>query len=395
MGQRQNTAVKLTMIIKITQYQKSTNGNNAYKRSNPNNSIKIVDALMKTFRLEYVFGPNEEELEHLKVLGNGGFGIVYKARHKTLDIAVAIKCLFPRAKSEDYYKVFVKELLALDPPIVNDDQHLSSDQITIVSKQQPDTLYDPDKVETTNPPAERIKMSDHRLIDELLRIFESSLKKSTFAIVPANNIKKWIKQMNYKEEEVLHVLVSNHDYKDSLLLIGLFYAQNIGTDCEWASAYNRFLESFNKGNRKATYWLGLCYENGFGEVAANSRTALTYYIQAAKSGYPVAQCKVGRIYEEGVVVTKDMVSAIKFYEKAAKHDNLVALSQLAEIYENGIYVRKDLKKAMLLYKQIVDTGSDSWAMTSYLRTKARREAELEQFYKRAGVFSFAVKIFIN
>ena len=58
MGQRQNTAVKLTMIIKITQYQKSTNGNNAYKRSNPNNSIKIVDALMKTFRLEYVFGPN-------------------------------------------------------------------------------------------------------------------------------------------------------------------------------------------------------------------------------------------------------------------------------------------------------------------------------------------------
>ncbi|CAG8484761.1 8524_t:CDS:2 [Paraglomus brasilianum] len=119
-------------------------------------------------------------------------------------------------------------------------------------------LYDSAKVETTNPPAERIKMLDHRLIDELLRIFESSLEKSTFAIVPANNIKKWIKQMNYKEEE---------------------------------AAYNRFLESLNKGNRKATYWLGLCYENGFGEVAANSRTALMHYIQAAKSGYPVAQCE--------------------------------------------------------------------------------------------------------
>ena len=95
------------------------------------------------------------------------------------------------------------------------------------------------------------------------------------------------------------------------------------------------------------------------------------------------------------MVKKDMVSAIKFYEKAAKHDNIIALSQLAAIYESGIHVRKNLKKAMLLYKQIVDIGADSWATRSYFRIKAEREAELEQFYKRAGVFSFAVKIFIN
>jgi len=68
--------------------------------------------LERSIQDKYIRYYSEEELDNLKVLGNGGFGIVYKARHKTLDIAVAIKCLWPRKTSddEDYYKVFVKEV---------------------------------------------------------------------------------------------------------------------------------------------------------------------------------------------------------------------------------------------------------------------------------------------
>ncbi|CAG8665646.1 2935_t:CDS:1, partial [Paraglomus occultum] len=170
----------------------------------------------------------------------------------------------------------LRQLFTLDSSTVNDDQRFLSDQIMIVNEeQQPDTLYDSVKLETINPPTGRIQMSDHQLIDELLRTFESGLGKSTLAAIPASHIKKWIKQMNYKEEEVLHVLTCNQDYKDSLLLIGLFHMQKIGTEFDWVIAYDRFLESFNKGKHKAAYWHGLCYESGFGKVAANSKTALT------------------------------------------------------------------------------------------------------------------------
>src|SRR5277367_3797949 len=52
-----------------------------------------------------LFGP----YEFLSVLGEGGMGIIYKARHKVIDKTVAIKMLRPGRLSSDDIRRFQKE----------------------------------------------------------------------------------------------------------------------------------------------------------------------------------------------------------------------------------------------------------------------------------------------
>ena len=53
------------------------------------------------------------------------------------------------------------------------------------------------------------------------------------------------------------------------------------------------------------YWLGVCYDNGFGVEQDVSR-ALALYREAAGAGYPDAQCALGVLHHLGKGVEKDV-----------------------------------------------------------------------------------------
>lgn len=49
----------------------------------------------------------------------------------------------------------------------------------------------------------------------------------------------------------------------------------------------------------ACYYLGVCYENGYGMPMPDDSMALTFYCKAALAGQSDAQYNLGVFYEEG------------------------------------------------------------------------------------------------
>src|SRR2546430_10374388 len=89
------------------------------------------------------------------------------------------------------------------------------------------------------------------------------------------------------------------------------------------------INSFSGGNISATYW---CQIN-------------------AEKGNKVEQYNLGRCYEDGTGIKKDLEKAFKLYEKSAKQEDNNAQNSLGSFYENSLGIEKDLEKAFEWYKK--------------------------------------------
>lgn len=69
-----------------------------------------------------------------------------------------------------------------------------------------------------------------------------------------------------------------------------------------------------------------------------------------------AMFRLGRLYEEGDGVKKNIPKAIEWYEKEFAAGNKDALWRIIEIYEKGKDVKKDEKKVVELYQRLADAG---------------------------------------
>jgi len=65
------------------------------------------------------------------------------------------------------------------------------------------------------------------------------------------------------------------------------------------------------------------------------------YQEAAETGQPFACFSVGRCYEEGRVVEKDLAKAYEWYQKGATGGDINAWVALGRMFDQGIYVDKD------------------------------------------------------
>ena len=65
------------------------------------------------------------------------------------------------------------------------------------------------------------------------------------------------------------------------------------------------------------------------------KPAAELYRQAAEKGHPVAQLKLGGMYEDGVGVAEDLKSAAGWYLKAAEQGNGAAQLRLGAMYAGG------------------------------------------------------------
>jgi uncharacterized protein len=86
------------------------------------------------------------------------------------------------------------------------------------------------------------------------------------------------------------------------------------------------------------------------------RTALRWYLFAARLGHADAANNVGAAFEKGDGVKKSIERAIHWYRTAAKGGSASALYNLASKYDVGAGVPKNVRWAISLYEQALARG---------------------------------------
>ncbi len=124
---------------------------------------------------------------------------------------------------------------------------------------------------------------------------------------------------------------------------------------DYKKAFEYFKAAADKGDSKATRYVGISYENGQG-VQQDYAEAAKYY-EKNDAGYYLANLLL-----EGKGVQQDVPRAMKIYEDVAAKETGGAADQysaeaLARIYEEGRFVKADQNKALEYYQKAVEYGS--------------------------------------
>lgn len=126
-----------------------------------------------------------------------------------------------------------------------------------------------------------------------------------------------------------------------------------------AGAFNIALETLEPlakaDNPEAAYWLGRMYEDGLG-VKKDVDKAVTYYRKAAAKGLQNAKLRLGEIYFRGTEELQNFEKAHKWLERAAFGGNSVAQRELGTLYANGWGAQKDPVWAYVWYEFAAKQG---------------------------------------
>ncbi len=136
----------------------------------------------------------------------------------------------------------------------------------------------------------------------------------------------------------------------------------------YATAKKLYLEEAEQGNPLANYRLGEIYEHGYGEWFANKEKAYRHYRMAADQDVAAAMYKVGEFHEKGLGnVVRNEKEALNWYRRGAELEHIGCLNKIGRFYENG---RGGLERA------------PERAVVYYLRGASRDNAESQYFLGR-------------
>ena len=125
----------------------------------------------------------------------------------------------------------------------------------------------------------------------------------------------------------------------------------------YESAVRQYRQAAERGDAAAQFDLGRSYELGTG-VPKDLEQAAQWYRKAAEQGHSEAQFKLGLCHESGSGVPKDPEQAAKWYRQAAEHGHAGAQYKLGECHESGFGVPKDLGQAAEWYRKAAEQGVD-------------------------------------
>jgi localization factor PodJL len=116
---------------------------------------------------------------------------------------------------------------------------------------------------------------------------------------------------------------------------------------------DRLTQAANAGNARAQLIVGLKYLDS---TPPNQSEAAKWLTKAADAGEPVAQYRLGGLYERGTGVAADPVKAVRLYLAAANQGSRKAMHNLAVAYAEGIGVKKDYAEASRWFLKAANLG---------------------------------------
>ena len=145
---------------------------------------------------------------------------------------------------------------------------------------------------------------------------------------------------------------------DCLYYLGMCYEYGFGCKVDLEEAVRAYRSAAEQGHPDATNNLGGCYLYGHG-VEKNPYAAFECFNRAFALGNIKACCRIGICYHYGYGVEQNDEKAIEYYKKAADGELDVACSILAGLYEDGNLVEKNLAEAFKYYKKAAELGNSS------------------------------------
>ncbi|CAG8532811.1 16695_t:CDS:2, partial [Dentiscutata heterogama] len=202
-----------------------------------------------------------------------------------------------------------------------------------------------DKQETqvTNEPEDDMTLFVNKLYSTFSKLFNEGRSVSEIII---DSISKDGKN----KEEVFDWLSTHSDNPKYICLLGLFYSWEIGTN-ENVNVFNLFLKAANSDDIIAQYFVGRCYEIGW-SIRKNMNEAIKWYTKASKGGCAIAECILGEIcyklnkYEEAFILLKS----------AADKGNALAMNTVGICYQKGYGTNVDRIKGFKLFKKAAKRG---------------------------------------
>lgn len=208
-----------------------------------------------------------------------------------------------------------------------------------------------------------------------------SADKNEFDDITSNPYIKWsdeyknacklMYKKNASAEEILQaesLFLSESDKGNMLAthdLGKLYSAEKLGLkDEEKSFSYNKkTFEGFQileltggKLQPYIQYRLGKMYFYGLG-TEQDYAQAFDWFLKSAEAGNQFAQYSLGSMYYYGNGVLKSLEQAFHWYEKSAKQKNSYASYSLARMYHYGEFAEKNMKKAQVYYKIAYDVFS--------------------------------------
>ncbi len=120
--------------------------------------------------------------------------------------------------------------------------------------------------------------------------------------------------------------------------------------------YQKNIEAAKSGAPIAQLKIGICYQTGNG-IEKNEKKAVEWYEKAANQGNADAQTCLGLCYGMGIGVTEDFSQAIKWWRKAANQGNAQAQYYMGNCYNHGTGVSVDYTHAALWYQRAAEQGN--------------------------------------
>jgi TPR repeat protein len=172
---------------------------------------------------------------------------------------------------------------------------------------------------------------------------------------------------NIAEAIKWHMTAANSGYGKSQYFIAQCYSEGRGVEKDDKKALEWYLKAASTGHVLAQYYAGHHYANGIG-VKPDEETAVKWYTRAAKQGHTYSRQLIEECFGKAVKQSKDMTPFEKHMDEAAQGD-AEAQFIMGRYYEEGIGVEKDLNEAKKWYTKAAVQGhfNAKKKMTIYLK----------------------------
>ena len=148
--------------------------------------------------------------------------------------------------------------------------------------------------------------------------------------------------------------------KDSMAyamnVLGLLYAEGVGTEQDSKKAVYWLNRACEKGFREAYHNLGALYKLGKGGVKQDFAAAYSTFQKGADAGSDVCMYDAGFMRYKGLGCEQSYPEAMRLFEAGADRGNVYALYMLGLCYRNGYGTDMDEEKGMELLNRAATLG---------------------------------------